>query len=92
MLRENKLQRDKIGGGWSLAQGDMRVLPFASDWADIVMSGWAIGHLNENWSGGAWRLQVGRVLAEMHRVVQPQGTIIIAETLTTGSTTAAPPN
>ena len=40
---------------------------------------------------GLWQEKIGGVLEEMHRVVGPKGTIIIIETLTTGSHTPAPP-
>lgn len=90
MLRENRAQRDRVGGEWSLAQGDMRVLPFPSAWADVVTAGWAIGHLR-GWFAGEWQTQIGRVLREMHRVAAPGGALVIMETLTTGSLAPAPP-
>lgn len=90
MLRENKAQRHQAGGGWGLAQGDMRMLPFPSGWAEVVTVGWAIGHLR-NWFATEWQQQIGRVLREMHRVVAVPGALIIIETLTTGSLSPAPP-
>ncbi len=90
MLRENRAQRDRAGGEWSLVQGDMRELPFPSAWADVVTAGWAIGHLR-GWFAGEWQTEIGRVLREMRRVAAPGGALVIIETLTTGSLTPTPP-
>ena len=90
MLRENRAQRDRVGGSWSLVQGDMRALPFPSEWADVVMAGWAIGHLR-GWFADEWQNQIGRVLREICRVAAPGGALVIMETLTTGSFAPAPP-
>ncbi len=91
MLRENQQQRAAAGGHWPLVQGDMRCLPFASGWAEVVTAGWSIGHLR-GWYAAEWQAQIGRVLQEMHRLVAPGGALIIIETLTTGSLTPAPPS
>jgi ubiquinone/menaquinone biosynthesis C-methylase UbiE len=91
MLQEHQQQRRQNQGQWALIQGDMRQLPVLTAWAEVVTAAWAIGHLS-NWFGDDWQTQIGRVLAEMHRVVTPGGAIIILETLTTGSLTPAPPS
>jgi ubiquinone/menaquinone biosynthesis C-methylase UbiE len=90
MLIENARQRALSGGGWALAQGDMRHLPLAAGWAEVVCAGWAIGHLR-GWHPDDWRAHIGAVLDEMHRAAAPGGALIILETLTTGSLTPAPP-
>jgi ubiquinone/menaquinone biosynthesis C-methylase UbiE len=90
MLAEGRLQMQKAGGSWPLIQGDMRALPFPDSWADVVTAGWAIGHLRD-WFSSDWQAQAGRVLGEMHRVVQPGGALIVLENLSTGSLTPAPP-
>lgn len=90
MLRQNRRQQSAIGGRWSLVQGDMRRLPLRSGWADVVTAGWAIGHLR-GWFAADWQSQIGRVLKEMRQAAAPGGTLIIFETLTTGSLTPAPP-
>lgn len=91
MLRENRVQRSQHQGEWHLMQGDMRMLPLPTAWADVATAGWAIGHFT-NWYAAEWQLQIGRVLREMQRVVRPGGALIIIETLTTGSLSPAPPN
>lgn len=90
MLRENRVQRRGVGGGWDLVQGDMRALPLPSGWAEVVTAGWALGHFT-GWYGDDWPAQVGRVLAEMQRLAAPGGALIILETLSTGSLSPAPP-
>jgi ubiquinone/menaquinone biosynthesis C-methylase UbiE len=90
MLKENQRQRGQAAGRWGLVNGDMRVLPFPSGWADVVTAGWAIGHLC-GWYAEDWQTQIGQVLAEMQRVATTSGVLLIMETLTTGSLTPAPP-
>lgn len=90
MLVEHQRQRQQRGGQWSLLQGDMRWLPLPDGWADVVIAGWAIGHL-VGWYGDRWRSEVQQVLAEMQRLVAPGGALIILETLSTGSLTPKPP-
>jgi ubiquinone/menaquinone biosynthesis C-methylase UbiE len=93
MLQENQKQRDQVGGQWDLLQGDMRALPLPTAWAEVITAGWSIGHLT-GWYPGreAWQTEIGRILAEMHRVVAPGGVLIIIETLTTGSLSPRPPS
>jgi ubiquinone/menaquinone biosynthesis C-methylase UbiE len=90
MLVEQAAQRACAGGHWSLIQADMLRLPVAPASADVVTAGWAIGHLR-GWHPADWQTHIGAVLAEMHRVAAPGGALLIAETLTTGSLTPAPP-
>ena len=91
MLQEHLRQRVRQNGLWGLVQGDMQLLPLPTGWADVVMAGWAIGHF-VGWYGEDWPTRIGRVLREMHRVVRPDGSLIIIETLTTGSLEPAPPS
>ena len=90
MLREQQIQRERVHGSWELVQGDLRELPLPSGWADVVTAGWAIGHF-QSWFEEDWRDQVDRALNEILRMLKPGGALVIIETLTTGSTTPAPP-
>ncbi|NUM47274.1 MAG: class I SAM-dependent methyltransferase [Anaerolineales bacterium] len=90
MLRENQRQKQQTAGTWILTTGDMRTLPFPSATFDVVTAGWAIGHFT-GWYKN-WQTETRRVLDEMHRVTQPGGTLIILETLSTGSLTPIPPS
>jgi ubiquinone/menaquinone biosynthesis C-methylase UbiE len=91
MLCEAKAQRHQSNGKWGLVQGDMRSLPFPSDWYDVVTAGWAIGHF-QDWYKTDWQQQVESVLVEMFRVVKTGGALVIIETLSTGSTIPTPPH
>lgn len=91
MLSENVSQRQRVGGSWTAVEGDMRRLPFPNQWADAVISGWAIGHLRA-WYAPDWRSHMTPILEEMHRVAAPGGALIILETLSTGALTPAPPS
>jgi ubiquinone/menaquinone biosynthesis C-methylase UbiE len=90
MLMEQKTQQGKIQNEWPLVNGDMRFLPFSSDSTDVIMAGWAIGHLR-GWYEKDWKHQIGLILREMMRVVVDKGTLIIMETLSTGSINPIPP-
>lgn len=91
MLIEQASQRDDIDGKWDLLQGDMHCLPFPNEWAEVVLAGWALGHF-VGWYEQNWRQRVEQVINEMQRVLSPGGTIIILETLGTGSLKPAPPH
>lgn len=87
MLQENHRLKTE---DWGLVQADMRDLPFPDAAAEVVIAGWAIGHLR-GWFPDDWQAQIGRVLREMRRVAAPGGVVIIIETLSTGAFAPAPP-
>ena len=91
MLRQSRVQRARVRGVWTLAQGDMCRVPLVSGWADIVTVGWAIGHFTR-WYADDWPIPAGRVLRELHRLAAPNGVIVIIETVGTGTLTPGPPN
>lgn len=91
MLLEQATQRTRVNGNWPLLQADMRWVPFPSDWAEIVIAGWSIGH-TVGWYPKDWRAQIGMILSEMNRVVQHGGFLIILETMGTGSLEPVPPS
>ena len=76
--------------GWDLTIADHRSLPLKEEVADVVISGWSICYL-VTWSSKAWRSEVDRALAEIKRVLRPNGQIILLETLGTGYETPCPP-
>ena len=91
MLVEQQKHRQAINGSWPLVCGDNRLLPFPDNWVDVVMAGWAIGHLRD-WYADSWQVEIGKILREMERVVSNAGSLIIMETLSTGALQPAPPN
>lgn len=91
MLREQAAQKTRVSGDWDLMQGDMHTIPFQGNTVDIVIAGWALGHF-QSWFEGDWQVRVDRVINEMKWVAEPQGCLIIIETLGTGSLEPAPPH
>jgi ubiquinone/menaquinone biosynthesis C-methylase UbiE len=73
------------------AQADHRALPVPDHWADVVVEGWAFGHLLSG-PDDAGRAQVRAALAEVERVLRPGGVVVLIETLGTGRTTPQPPS
>lgn len=75
----------------TLAIADAERLPVADAWADVAIAGWVFGHFRY-WMPANWRSSIGRALDEMQRALVPGGTIIIIETLGTGSETPNAPS
>ncbi len=73
-----------------LALADNRRLPLGTAVADVCIAGWSLGHF-VGWYPQTWQTEIGHVLAEMQRVTQAGGQIIILETLGTGIETPQPP-
>jgi ubiquinone/menaquinone biosynthesis C-methylase UbiE len=67
-----------------LVTADARALPFAETSFDLVTAGWALGHFCA-WFGEAWPAEIGRALGEMRRVARPGATLVLLETLGTGT-------
>ncbi len=76
---------------WSLAVADNDAMPFASQSADLTIAGWSFGHAT-GWTPDNWQQVIGADIAEMQRLTRPGGTLIILETLGTGSEEPAAPN
>lgn len=75
----------------NLSVGDNLALPVASEVADITIAGWSFGHAT-GWNPTGWALDIAQMVTEMERVTKPGGTLLILETLGTGSAEPAPPN
>lgn len=69
---------------WGLGVADHRSLPLRDSTADLVISGWSVSYLAV-WGGEAWKREVRKALREMERVLGRKGTLILLETLGTGS-------
>ena len=86
--------REKLAAGnWQNWQADVAVhaaLPVAAATADLVIAGWSLVY-SAIWAAGDWRIELGQTLAEMRRVLRPGGTIIVLETMGSGSTSPQPP-
>jgi ubiquinone/menaquinone biosynthesis C-methylase UbiE len=71
--------------------GEAESLPVGARWADVALAGWVFGHFRY-WMPDDWRARVGAAIAEMQRALEPHGTLIIIETLGTGSLEPASPS
>lgn len=76
---------------WTVVVADNRALPVANQVADISIAGWSLGYFT-TWHAQSWRTEIGQALVEMKRVLRPGGTVMILETLGTGSEKPCPPN
>jgi ubiquinone/menaquinone biosynthesis C-methylase UbiE len=76
---------------WTTMVADHRNLPVASSSVDLIVSGWSISYLADS-SHGEWRENLELVMSELHRVLRPGGTILILETMGTGTETPNPPD
>lgn len=85
-----KARERMVDGRYYLAAAENGRLPAADDSADLAIAGWSIGH-QTGWYPDSWPERVDRVVAEMRRVVRPNGTLIILETLGTGREDPQPP-
>ena len=92
MLDEARAYLETTGMiNWALVQADNRRMPVASSCADVVIEGWSFGHVM-GWHPDDWREHVDAMLAEMARIVKPQGTAILIETMGTGNRQPQPPS
>jgi ubiquinone/menaquinone biosynthesis C-methylase UbiE len=75
---------------WRVGVADNRAIPLPNACADIVVQGWSFGH-TVGWSPDHWREEITVMLHEMQRLLKPNGTMILLETLGTGHKTPQPP-
>jgi ubiquinone/menaquinone biosynthesis C-methylase UbiE len=75
----------------TLAIADAEQLPVDDAWADVAIAAWVFGHFR-HWMPENWRSSIGRALGEMQRALKPGGTLIVIETLGTGSETPNAPS
>jgi ubiquinone/menaquinone biosynthesis C-methylase UbiE len=67
----------------SFQVADNRKLPLEDSRVDLALSGWSIGYFASH-KNPDWPRDVEQTLAEMQRILRPDGTIVILETLGTG--------
>lgn len=89
-LLDQKLSSSNWSRNWTTVVADHRSLPIADASIDLVVSGWSICYLT-NTDNSDWEHNLALVLDELSRVVRPSGTIIILETVGTGTETPDPP-
>lgn len=90
-ILEGKLADSHVTRNWTTVVADHRSLPINSSSVDLIVSGWSISYL-ANSSQEACYENLELVMAELQRVLRPGGTMIILETMGTGTETPNPPN
>jgi len=75
---------------WHLSIADHRVLPFADQIADVVLSGWSFHGVAIDYPKG-WQTTLEQALNEIARVQRPGGITILIESLGTGYETPHTP-
>jgi ubiquinone/menaquinone biosynthesis C-methylase UbiE len=91
MLFHAKRVSDSTHSGFrGYASADHRLLPIENSQFDWIVSGWSVCYL-VSWEGPSWKQEVGKALREFNRVLKPDGSILIIETLGTGKTSPEPP-
>lgn len=72
-------------------EADHRSLPIETSSIDLVISGWSICYLASS-NNSEWQTNLKTIMSEIHRILRHDGTIIIFETLGTGTETPDPPD
>lgn len=88
-IAAEKLTREGLTN-WSVGVADNRKLPLDSQSADLIVSGWSISY-SANAGVPEWERNLREIIGEMKRVLRPGGTIVILETMGTGTEVPDPP-
>jgi ubiquinone/menaquinone biosynthesis C-methylase UbiE len=89
-LLETKLSTLNLNN-WRSIVADHRTLPIETATIDLVVSGWSICYLT-NTNHQDWESNIRKVMSEITRILRPDGTIIILETMGTGTEVPNPPD
>ena len=65
-------------------------LPLKNSAVDVAIAGWALGH-SVGWYPQSWQPVIGQAIESMQRILRPGGTLILLETMGTGTETAVAP-
>lgn len=76
---------------WNVTLAENEALPLASQAFDLVLEGWSFGHV-AGWYPTEWQIKTDHMLAEARRILKPNGTLILIETLGTGTKIPHPPS
>jgi ubiquinone/menaquinone biosynthesis C-methylase UbiE len=75
---------------WETGVADHRQVPVSDASADLVISGWSFSYLAV-WGGADWKSALQAGLDEVHRILQPEGRVVLIESLGTGTERPRPP-
>jgi len=85
-----KLTAAGLPRNWTTLVADHRKLPLPDGSVDLIVSGWSVCYVT-NADEPEWRRNLADILAETKRVLRPGGTIVLFETMGTGTETPNPP-
>lgn len=89
-MLDHKLMKRDLPRNWTIVEADHRNLPIPDSSVDLAISGWSICYLASS-NNREWEDNLALIVAELRRVLKPNGTIIIFETMGTGTETPNPP-
>lgn len=75
---------------WRTQVADHQQLPVEDNSADLIVSGWSICYLGSA-NAQNWIQNIHQIMEEIKRVLRPGGTVVIFETMGTGTETPNPP-
>ncbi|MEO5886872.1 MAG: methyltransferase domain-containing protein [Anaerolineales bacterium] len=85
MLDVTRSRLNAMGlNNWQVEVADHRSVPLADDSVDLVVSGWSVAYLAV-WNPDSWRVELGKWLEEMKRILRPNSHIVLFESLGTGN-------
>lgn len=87
----NKRLVELGSGNWHLSLASHRALPFSSQRADVIISGWSFCYAALD-AGDDWLPALEAALGEAARLLRPGGKLILIESLGTGFTTPNRPD
>ncbi|MDQ0875585.1 ubiquinone/menaquinone biosynthesis C-methylase UbiE [Paenibacillus sp. V4I3] len=80
---EKKLTTLSSKTNWRTIISDHRALPIEDASKDLVVAGWSLCYLASSNNEG-WEYNLKQMMSEIRRILRPDGTVIILETLGTG--------
>lgn len=89
-ILHRKLTAQNFVRNWITVEADHRSLPVPDSSIDLVVSGWSICYLASS-NQQEWENNLERIHSELERILKPDGTIIIFETMGTGAEMPDPP-
>lgn len=81
-LGKQRLEERQLSN-WHLSLESHRWLPFADGMADVIIAGWSFCYAALD-AGTAWQPALEEALAEVERVLRPDGVLVLIESLGTG--------